>query len=168
VDVPTREPEPVDGSETDILIGWLRFHRDALATKTMGLTAEQLTAAAAPPSALTILGLVRHMTEMERVYGAWAIGGGGELVFVYGDYVDGGPEWDFDVDSSMVEASMVNWRRECGATDQALANAGSLDTIGSGNRRSVRWNLQKLVGEYARHNGHADIVRERIDGSTGE
>ena len=54
------------------------------------------------------------------------------------------------------------------ATDRALADAGSLDAIGTGNRRSVRWNLQKLVGEYARHNGHADIVRERIDGATGE
>ena len=70
-----RVPEPSDGSETDILVGWLRFHRDALTAKASGLTAEQLTEAAAPPSTLTILGLVRHMTEMERVYGAWAIGG---------------------------------------------------------------------------------------------
>ena len=158
----------MDGSEIDIVVGWLRFHRDALANNATGLTAEQLTAAAAPPSAMTILGLVRHMTEMERVYGAWAIGGRGDLVFVYGDYVDGGPEWDFDVDPSMAEASMANWRDECDATDRALVSIGSLDSIGSGNRRSVRWNLHKLVGEYARHNGHADIVRERIDGSTGE
>jgi len=65
-------------------------------------------------------------------------------------------------------ASMANWRDECDATDRALVNVGSLDSTGSGNRRSVRWNLHKLVGEYARHNRHADIVRERIDGSTGE
>jgi hypothetical protein len=160
--------EPADGSEADIVVGWLRFHRDALANNATGLTGEQLTAAAAPPSAVTILGLVRHMTEMERVYGAWAIGGSGDLAFVYGDYVDGGPDWDFDVDPSMVEGSMANWRHERDATDRALASAGSLDSIGSGNGRSVRWNLHKLVGEYARHNGHADIVRERIDGSTGE
>lgn len=164
----TRAEEPPDGPEADIVVGWLQFYRDALATKAAGLTPEQLTEAAAPPSALTILGLVRHMTEMERVYGAWAVGGTGGLAFVYGDYVDGGPEWDFDVDPSMVEDSMTNWRHECDATDQALASAGSLDSIGTGNARSVRWNLQKLVGEYARHAGHADIVRERLDGSTGE
>ncbi|MGD9704251.1 MAG: DUF664 domain-containing protein [Acidimicrobiia bacterium] len=163
-----RVQEPADGSETDIVVGWLRFHRDALANNATGLSTEQLTAAAAPPSAVTILGLVRHMTEMERVYGAWAIGGSGDLAFVYGDYVDGGPEWDLDVDPSMAEGSMANWRHECDATDRALASAGSLDSIGSGNGRSVRWNLHKLVGEYARHNGDADIVRERIDGSTGE
>jgi hypothetical protein len=68
----------------------------------------------------------------------------------------------------MVEASMTNWLQKRDATDRALTHAGSLDSIGSGNARSVRWNLHKLVGEYARHNGHADIVRERLDGSTGE
>ena len=67
VDTSTCAHEPVDGSEPDILVGWLRFHRDALASKATGLTAEQLTEAGAPPSAMTILGLVRHMTEMERV-----------------------------------------------------------------------------------------------------
>ena len=149
-------------------MGWLRFHRDALAAKADGLDPEQLTTPSAPPSALTILGLVRHLTEMERVYGAWAVGGRGDLVFVYGDYVDGGPEWDFDVDRSMVDESMANWRTECEATDRAVAEADSIDSIGTGNRRSVRWNLHKLVGEYARHNGHADIMRERVDGSTGE
>jgi hypothetical protein len=74
---------------------------------------------------------------------------------------------DFEVDPSMVDESMAHWRDECDATDRALARAGSLDSIGAGNKRSVRWNLHKLIGEYARHNGHADIVRERIDGSTG-
>ena len=163
-----RAPEPQDGPEDDILIGWLRFHRDALATNVTGLTRDQLVHPAAPPSALTILGLVRHITEMERVYGAWAIGGTGDLVFVYGDYVDDGPEWDFDVDASMVDASLGSWRQECDATDRALTDAGSLDSTGSGNRRSVRWNLQKLIGEYARHNGHADMLREAVDGVVGE
>jgi hypothetical protein len=63
---------------------------------------------------------------------------------------------------------MASWQLEFAATDRALVSTGSLDSIGSGNRRSVRWDLHKIVGEYARHNGHADIVRERIDGSTGE
>jgi Protein of unknown function (DUF664) len=68
----------------------------------------------------------------------------------------------------MVDASLGSWRQECDATDRALTDAGSLHSTGSGNSRSIRWNLQKLIGEYARHNGHADILRERIDGATGE
>ena len=91
----------------------------------------------------------------------------GELAFVYGDYVDGGPEWDFDVEPSMVEASMTHWHPSA-TRPTALWPTPARSTRSAPATRSVRWNLQKLVGEYARHNGHADIVRERIDGSTGE
>ena len=92
----------------------------------------------------------------------------GPLRFVYGDYDDGGPEWDFDVDASMVAESFHNWEQERADTDRLLAGYRSPDEVASGNGRTVRWNLQKLVGEYARHNGHADLLRERIDGATGE
>ena len=78
-------------------------------------------AAAALPSRLTLLGLVRHLTEMERVYATYALGPPGPLRFVYGDYEDGGPEWDFDVDASMVEESMTAWARERAAADEAIA-----------------------------------------------
>jgi len=115
-----------------------------------------------------LLGLVRHITEMERVYLVYALGPKGNLTFVYGDYEDGGPEWDFDVDASMVDDSFGNWEREQRAADALVQSHDSLDAIGTGNGRSVRWNLQKLVGEYARHNGHGDLLRERIDGVTGE
>lgn len=63
---------------------------------------------------------------------------------------------------------MAAWRRERALADDRIAAHATLDSVGAGNRRSLRWNLQKLVGEYARHNGHADLVRERIDGWTGE
>jgi hypothetical protein len=165
---PGRAPEPGDGVERAVLLGWLAFHRDALAAKLAGLDAEQLTTAAVTPSNLTLLGLMRHLTEMERIYGSWAIGGTGDLQFVWGDYVDGGPEWDFDVEPSMVDDSVAQWEAERRATDDAIAAIQHLDEVGGGNRYSVRWNLQKLVGEYARHNGHADLIRERIDGATGE
>jgi hypothetical protein len=102
-----------------------------------GLDAQQLATRSAPPSQLSLLGLVRHMTEMEHVYAAWALGPKSELRFVWGQYTDGGPKSD-------------------------------IDAVGAGNGYSLRWNLQKLVGEYARHNGHADLLRERIDGQTGE
>jgi Protein of unknown function (DUF664) len=160
--------EPGDGDERIVVQGWLEFHRSALAAKCAGLDAAQLVSASSPPSNLTLLGLVRHLTEMERVYLVYALGPKGDLVFVYGDYEDGGPEWDFDVDASMVDDSFTRWELERQAADALLEQHPSLDAIGTGNGRSVRWNLHKLVGEYARHNGHADLLRERIDGSTGE
>ena len=87
---------------------------------------------------------------------------------MYGDYEDGGPEWDFDVDASMVDESFSRWADERRAADGVIARYPSLDSISPGNGRSVRWNLQKLVGEYSRHCGHADLLRERLDGQTGE
>ncbi|SEF18149.1 Protein of unknown function [Jiangella alba] len=161
-------PEPSDGDERGILLGWLEFHRDALRANCAGLDAEQLAARSAPPSSLSLIGLVRHLTEMERAYAAWALGPGGPWRGVWGEYADDGPEWDFDVDASVVHESMAAWRRERALADDRIAAHATLDSVGAGNRRSLRWNLQKLVGEYARHNGHADLVRERIDGWTGE
>ena len=160
--------EPGDGDERSVLLGWLDFHRGVLAVKCAGLAAIDLVTQSSPPSKLTLLGLVRHLTEMERVYLVHALGPPEDLALVYGEYVDGGPEWDFEVVDSMVEASFTLWERERQAADELLDAYPSIDALGSGNRHSVRWNLQKLVGEYARHNGHADLLRERIDGTTGE
>lgn len=162
-----RIDEPVDGDERSVLLGWLAYHRNGLAVKCEGLTPDQLVDRSAAPSALSLLGLVRHITEMERVYGAWPLGGEGPLRFVYGDYTDDGPEWDFDVDATMVADSFARWHDEQHAADAAIGREQALDSLAV-NGRSVRWNLQKLVGEYARHNGHADLLRERIDGVTGE
>lgn len=122
----------------------------------------------APPSPLSLLGLVRHLTEMERVYAVWSLGPKAKLEWVWGDYTDDGPEYDIDADESMVQESQQAWQREQAAADVAIAAHHSLDEVGAGNGRTVRWNPQKLVGEYARHNGHADLIRERIDGLTGE
>jgi len=163
-----RAREPRDGDERAVLLGWLAFHRDALAAKCAGLDADQLALRSAPPSRLSLLGLVRHLTEMERAYGTWALGPKAELTWVWGEYTDDGPEWDIDADPSMLEESMAAWQSEKQRVDERLAQHESLDAIAAGNGYSVRWNMQKLVGEYARHNGHADLLRERIDGSTGE
>ena len=105
---------------------------------------------------------------MERVYGVWALGPQTDLQWVWGEYTDDGPEWDIDTDASTFQESMAAWEREQRTTDERIARYGSLETVCAGNHRSLRWNLNKLVGEYARHNGHADLIRERIDGQTGE
>jgi hypothetical protein len=163
----TRAAEPSDGDERSILLGWLAFHRDALAAKCHGLANEQLVERSVSPSALSLLGIVRHVAEMERVYGVWALGPKADLEWVWGTY-ENDEEPDIDCDASMVQESLRAWREERRKTDEALADHRTLDGIGKGNGRSVRWNLAKLVGEYARHNGHADLLRERIDGQTGE
>jgi Protein of unknown function (DUF664) len=160
--------EPPDGDVRGVLLGWLAFHRNALEAKCSGLDASQLVERSSPPSPLSLLGLVRHLTEMERAYGAWALGPKTDLRWVWGEYTDGGPEWDIDADESMVDESMAAWAREKALTDERIAAHAALDSIGAGNGHSLGWNLQKLVGEYARHNGHADLIRERIDGQTGE
>lgn len=162
-----RAAQPVDGDEHSILSGWLAFHRGALAAKCDGLTDERLVERAVEPSALSLLGLVRHMAEMERAYGVWALGPKAELEWVWGTY-ENDAEHDVDCDASMVEESMRVWREEMRQSDVALARHPTLDEVGGGNGYTVRWNLTKLVGEYARHNGHADLIRERIDGQTGE
>ncbi len=105
---------------------------------------------------------------MERVYFTYGIGGG-ELEWVYEPYEDGGPAGDFDnLRQDMVDSSFEAWRRECAHADRLIARHESLDAPGAGSRRSLRENLLKVIQEYARHNGYADLIRESIDGATGE
>jgi hypothetical protein len=160
--------EPTDGPERSVLLGWLAFHRNALGRKCSGLTDAEFAMRPTVPSRLSLLGLMRHLTEMERVYAVWALGPAGPLRFVWGDYSDGGPEWDFDADASMGAVSRLAWAAERSSADVAIDCHPDLNNADTGNGRSVRWNLQKLIGEYARHNGHADVIREQIDGATGE
>ncbi len=161
-----RAPEPSDGDERAILLGWLAFHRDALAAKCDGLSAEQLADASVPPSTLSLLGLVRHMTEMEHVYLVYALAGGAfGLIYC----TDDDPEADIEgVTGGDVEGSLPRWREEREAADRVIAGYDALDALGAGNERSVRWNLVKVIGEYSRHNGHADLIRQAIDGAVGE
>ncbi len=163
-----RVEQPKEGDERGILLGWLAFHRNALEAKCHGLNAEQLVERAVPPSTLSLLGLVRHLTEMERAYLVWALGPDKPLQWVWGDYTDDGPAWDFEADASMVSESMTAWAREKQAGDALIAKYESLGQRGTGNGYSLRWNLLKLIQEYARHNGHADLIRERLDGQVGE
>jgi hypothetical protein len=74
----------------------------------------------------------------------------------------------FDAVPSMAEESLAAWHRMMRSTDERVAGHPSLDAVGAGNGRTVRWTVHKLVAEYARHNGQADLLRERIDGRTGE
>ena len=162
-----RAPQPGNSGERELLLGWLAFHRDALEAKCAGLSGRHLVARPAGPSGLSLLGLVRHMTEMEHVYLVHALAGGGPLRLVY--CTDEEPDADFEnLKASMARGSLKRWLEERSRADQLLTSTGPLDGPAAGNRYSVRWNLIKLIQEYARHNGHADLLRELIDGSVGE
>jgi hypothetical protein len=164
-----RAPAPEDAAERDLLLSWLEFHRDALAAKCAGLGGDELIVESASPSDLSLLGLVRHMTEMEHVYLSYALGGEGDgpLRLIY--CTDEAPDGDIEgLTATMVGPSLTRWHQVRRRVDDLLAGFSSLDTKSPGNSRSVRWNLLKVIQEYARHNGHADLLRERIDGATGE
>ncbi|GAB2691272.1 DinB family protein [Nocardia thraciensis] len=156
------------GDERTLLQSWLDFQRLTLLVKCQGLTAEQLRARSVEPSTLSLLGLVRHMTDVER---SWfrKLCAGEDLRYRYStrDNVDG--EFD-DVDTADPEADLERYRAELELADKAVADLPLEHTFvhpRSAQAISLRWVYLHMIEEYARHNGHADLLRERIDGSTG-
>jgi len=156
--------------EREMLEAWLNYHRQTLLTKCTGLPAELLRQKSVPPSSLSLLGLVRHMAEVERSWFRRNFGGDTELEWVY--CTDESPDGDFDdVDTADPEADFATLQAEIAAADKA-AEGHSLDETFVHPRRAtemnLRWIYVHMIEEYARHNGHADLLRERIDGTTGE
>jgi uncharacterized damage-inducible protein DinB len=158
-----------------MLDAWLDYHRSTLALKCDGLDEAQLRERAVPPSTLSLLGLVRHMADVERSWFRYILAG--EAVpprFSSREDRDG----DFDnVDTADVAEAFEAWREEIEFARRAAAATPSLDDAGkntetTGPRQgmpfSLRWILIHMIEEYARHNGHADLLRERIDGSVGD
>ncbi|MFB1045190.1 DinB family protein [Streptomyces chrestomyceticus] len=163
-----RRTEPYVADERSMLQGWLDRHRDTLLAKCAGLTPEELVQVSAEPSNLTLLGLVRHMTEVERWWFRQRVAGQkiGDLYFT-----DEQPDGDFEnLDTAGAEEAFAVLRTEWDAADRAVAHRGLDDTFTMPDGRviSLRWVYVHMIEEYARHNGHADLLRERIDGATGE
>jgi hypothetical protein len=155
--------------ERAMLTGFLDFHRATLAVKCEGLTDAQLRQQAAPPSALSLLGLVRHMAEME-----------GQFRMVLADEPfkgiwGSGPDRDLDaafreVETASAADAFAAWHAACENSRKLTDAAVSLDAGAElmGETYTLRWLLGHMIEEYARHNGHADLLRERIDGQTGQ
>jgi uncharacterized damage-inducible protein DinB len=160
---------PLVAQEREMLDTWLDYHRATLAVKCEGLTDDQLRARAVPPSSLSLLGLVRHMGEVERSWFRRVLGGGQAPPRYYSDE---NPDGDFDdVAGAGVAEAFGYWRDECAHARERVAAAPSLDVTGTGRRGerySLRWIMVHMIEEYARHNGHADLLRERIDGTVGD
>jgi hypothetical protein len=164
-----RQDPPNIAGEREMLEGWLDFHRQTLVGKCGGLTAEQLRERSAPPSGMSLLGLVRHLAEVERAWFRRRIGGQ-DAPFLFCS--DANPDGDFDrVDDADAEEDFTTYLREVSLAREAVAGR-SLDEAFHhshyGADISVRWVYFHMIEEYARHNGHADLLRERIDGATGQ
>jgi uncharacterized damage-inducible protein DinB len=165
---PERVDPPMIAGERAMLAAWLDYHRETLALKCSGLTAVQLAERAVPPSSLSLLGLLRHMADVERSWFRRTLAGE-DAPGIY--FSDASPDGDFDdLDSAPPDEVLATWRRECAAARTAEQQAASLDATGNrhGQDVSLRWIMVHMIEEYARHNGHADLLRERIDGTTGD
>jgi hypothetical protein len=161
------DPPFAGADEARMLAAWLDYHRKTLALKCEGLTVEQLRRRAVPPSSLSLLGLVRHLSEVER-YWYQVVLLGGESVPLY--YTDEEPDLDIHgVDDADPEEAFAVWRRQLDLAERAVAGL-SLDTVGRTRRRgqdvTLRYIQTHMIEEYARHNGHADLLRETLDGVT--
>jgi hypothetical protein len=167
--VPT--PSPVDGPMTGddrpILEGYLNYQRSTLLNICAGLTGEQLARRPIPSSNLSLLGLIRHLAKVERTW--FRQRAAGQPVPPMYDPARG-KDADFnDAVAAEAETDIARLQEEWRLADKAAAGLDFDDTLdtGHGDTFSVRMMYVHLIGEYARHNGHADLLREALDGVTG-
>jgi uncharacterized damage-inducible protein DinB len=162
-----RHPAPPTASEREMLEAWLDFHRETLLWKCSGLTADQLRQNAVRPSNLSLLGLLRHMAEVERSWFRRRVAGE-QLAPLYSSESD--PDGDFEqVATADAEQDLATYQREVELARAAVRSRQLEDTFSHPRRGTVqvRWVYLHMIEEYARHNGHADLLRERIDGAKG-
>ncbi|UQT60531.1 DinB family protein [Streptomyces durmitorensis] len=157
------------GEERHMLADFLAAQRATLELKCAGLEAE-LALRSVEPSTLSLLGLVRHLADVERRWFRRVLAGQ-DVPLLFG--TDTHPDHDFDgavPEPAVIAAAWEAWRAEAAFADRFVMEAPDLDIEGHDGWRgtvSLRWVLIQMVEEYARHNGHADLLRERIDGAIG-
>ena len=160
---------PLQADERATSEAWLEFYRSTLAMKCDGLTDDQLRTTSVAPSPLTLQGLVQHMAEVERNWFRRVLLGE-EVPPIYDPEADpSGPDGGFDLDDDAGFATVrATWEAEI-ARARANCATRALDATSPfmGAQVTLRWIYSHMIGEYARHAGHADLIRERIDGTTG-
>jgi uncharacterized damage-inducible protein DinB len=171
-----RVTPPLSGDEAATLLGFLDYQRDTLRWKCSGLNAEQL-ARSLPPTNLTLGGLLKHMAVVEAGWLNLTFAGGVARPSWYEQIEPDNPDWSLTTAAGAEPDQLFAWLDESIEVSdrviaEALAGADGLSTVSAqdedGQHFSLRWILCHLIEEYARHNGHADLLREAIDGSTGE
>ncbi|WP_448330977.1 DinB family protein [Streptomyces sp. DSM 41534] len=163
-----RTPPSKVADDRASLASFLDYQRATLAMKCRGLTGEQLKQRAIPTSRLTLLGLVRHAASIERSWFRFALNAE-DIKSLWPGQVDGAAA-EFHVEDADVDEAFEVWREECVRARAVASSFASLDdTVNCGGVSiSLRYVLTHMIEEYARHNGHADLLREAIDGAVGE
>jgi uncharacterized damage-inducible protein DinB len=166
-----RESGPILGDERATLVEYLRFQRLTLELKCSGLDADQLARRSVPPSTLSLLGLVRHLADVERSWFRWVMAGQDAPPHYRSD---ANRDADFEgavADPEVVAEAWDTWRAEVAFAERFVAEAPDLDVIGNTSDQgqvSLREVVVHMIEEYARHCGHADLLRETIDGRIGQ
>lgn len=171
---PDRDPRhevAAVGDERTLLVGFLRWQRETLELKCTGLDAADLARQSVAPSTMSLLGLVRHMAEVERGWFRRTMAGENAPRLYWSE---DDPDGDFDGaagEAEVVAQAWAAWRGEVEFADGFVSDAPDLEITGNELWRgsvSLRWVLIHMIEEYARHLGHADLLRERIDGRLGQ
>ncbi|MEU1813943.1 DinB family protein [Streptomyces roseifaciens] len=162
----TRPAGSLAAGERPLLTGLLAWHRSTLLLKCAGLTGEQLAERTVPPSDLSLLGLIRHMAKVERIWFRERFAGQ-DVPRLHSTEENGNADFE-EADPARAAAYYACLLEEQRLADEAVAGASLDDTFTvDGEPCSLRFVHLHLIGEYARHNGHADLLRERTDGVTG-
>ncbi|TCP50920.1 uncharacterized protein DUF664 [Tamaricihabitans halophyticus] len=167
---------PVAGDELDTLMGFLNFQRETFAWKCRGLTSEQLATTAAS-STMTLGGMLRHLSFVEDIWFSFRLHANPPQE--PWDSVDwtADPDWDWHSAAAHTPQELLaQWELACARSRELTADAvadGGLARLAyrpwpDGRTPNLRWILCHMIEEYARHNGHADLIRESLDGETGE
>lgn len=154
--------------ERSMLIGYLRDYRLTLQMKCDGLDAEQLARRSVPPSTMSLLGLIRHMAYVEHHWFRLVMDGA-DLPRLYWSEDD--RDLDFNgaiADPDVVEEAWASWRAEVANAERFVDETDDLGRMDPKGEIALREVLLHMVEEYARHCGHADFLRERIDGRIGQ
>jgi uncharacterized damage-inducible protein DinB len=163
-----RPKPPLVADEREMLRAFLEFHRATLAMKCAGLSDEDLRRRSMPPSTLSLLGLVRHMAEVERTWFRKIVNGE-DIPLVWSP--DGDYQVAYDPTDGTRAQAFAAWEAEVAHARRIERAAESLDVTAHNPRWdedvSLRLVMMHMMHEYARHNGHADFLREGIDGVTG-
>ncbi|GAA1591389.1 DinB family protein [Kribbella karoonensis] len=164
-----RVDPPTAADERTLLQGFLDYHRGTLWWKVSGLTGDQLVRRTAEPSSLSLIGLVRHLSEVEKYWFHRALAGQDSPPKYW---TDEHPDGDFDlVTPEQAEQDLAEHRAIVRRSDELAATYSLDDTFvrpGHDGSYSLRYLYIHMIEEYSRHNGHADLLRERLDGATGE
>jgi uncharacterized damage-inducible protein DinB len=166
---PDRHDPDWASDERTTLIQFLRYQRTTLERQAFGLTDGQAATASVAPSILTLTGLLRHMTEVERNWFRRVFAGENTSPEYY---TDERPDGDLEVDATISLATTLDtWRAEVALSDSILDGVSDMDQLAEGRSRhggqpNMRWVMVHMIEEYAQHCGHGDLIRERIDGAT--